>query len=183
MADTVASTLSVAAGEERGKSWISGGFGVIFKVFGTETGGRLAIVEHPIWPRVLVTPHVHEREDEYSFVLVGTIGARIGDRELEASAGSYVLKPRQVPHTFWNPTDQPARILEMISPAGFENFFAQLGQLVTTFDEQGDRIDPQERVAKVVELAGGFGLRYLPEWIPQLEAKYGLHARATQLRS
>ena len=156
------------------KSWISGGFGVIFKVFGTETGGRLAIVEHPIWPRVLVTPNVHENEDEYSFVLVGTIGARIGDRELQASAGSYVLKPRQVPHTFWNPTDQPARILEMISPAGFEDFFDQLGQLVATFDRQGGQIPPQERMAQVGELAARFGLRYLPEWIPELEAKYGL---------
>ena len=177
------STLVVAAGEERGHSWISGGFGVIFKVFGTETGGRLAIVEHPIWPRMMVMPHVHEREDEYSFVLVGTIGARIGDREIEASAGSYVLKPRQVPHAFWNPTDQPARILEMISPAGFENFFDELGQLVTSFDGQGDRIAPADRAARVGELAAGYGLRYLPEWIPELEAKYGLHTRATQLRS
>lgn len=82
---------------------------------------------------------------------------------------------------FWNPTDQPARVLEMISPAGFENFFDQLGQLVASFEQQGDRIAPQERMARIGNVAAGFGLRYLPEWIPELEAKYSLHAVGTRL--
>ena len=60
---------------------IGPGLGVVFKIEGHETGGAFSIVEHPIKPRALVIPHVHEREDEFSYVLEGEIGARIGDQE------------------------------------------------------------------------------------------------------
>ncbi len=70
--------------------------------------------------------HMHEREDEYSFVLVGRIGAQIGDEVVEAGPGELVLKPRGIPHTFWNAGDEEVRVLEIISPAGFEQYFADL---------------------------------------------------------
>jgi len=78
------------------------------------------VVEHPIDPHRLVPPHTHSDTDEYSYVLEGEIGARIGDRIVTARVGTYVLKPRKVMHTFWNATDRPARILEILSPAKFE---------------------------------------------------------------
>src|SRR5689334_11997330 len=77
-----------------------GGLGVTFKIWGKQTGGQLAIVEHPIAPRRLVPPHVHTLEDELSYVLEGRVGVRIGDGALEVETGSYVFKPRNVPHTF-----------------------------------------------------------------------------------
>ena len=89
-----------------------GGIGVHFKLSGRDTGGAFSIVEHPVEPRVLVPSHVHHLEDEFSFVLEGRIGARIGDDILDVPAGSYVIKPRDIPHTFWNPTDEPARLIE-----------------------------------------------------------------------
>lgn len=55
--------------------WL-GGLGVIFKIAAEETGGAFAVVEHPIEPGRLVPPHIHEREDELSYVLEGEIGAR-----------------------------------------------------------------------------------------------------------
>jgi quercetin dioxygenase-like cupin family protein len=165
----------VTQSDERGSSWLGGGFGVIFKIYGHETGGLLAVVEHPVSPRVLITPHVHEREDEYSYVLEGTIGARIGGRDLEAPAGSYILKPRGIPHAFWNPTDKPARILEMISPAGFEKYFEEIGELIRAFDDQSAQVLPEERVQRLTRLADRFGLRYLPEWVPEIERKHRVH--------
>ena len=54
-----------------------GGMGVEFKIRGEQTGGLLAVVEHPIEPGRLVPPHIHEREDDYSYVLEGEVGARI----------------------------------------------------------------------------------------------------------
>ena len=107
------------------------GLGVVFEIEGHETGGAFSVVEHPVEPRTLVVPHVHEREDEYSDVLEGEIGARIGEQELTVGPGAYVLKPRGIPHTFWNPTDRPARLLEIISPAGFEMFFREWAALLT----------------------------------------------------
>ena len=107
-----------------------GGLGVHFKARGEQTGGRFAIVEHPIEAGVLVDPHIHQHEDELSYVLEGTVWARVGEQEIEAVAGSYIWKPRNVLHTFWNPGPGPARILEVISPAGFEHLFEEVAALL-----------------------------------------------------
>ena len=108
--------LIVRPGE--GRSANLGGLGVDFKVWGHQTGGRFAIVEHPIQARCLIPPHTHKMEDELSYVLEGRVGVRVGDDEAEAGVGTYIYKPCGVPHTFWNPTDQPARLLEIICKAG-----------------------------------------------------------------
>jgi quercetin dioxygenase-like cupin family protein len=90
--------------------WL-GGMGVVYKVSGADTGGAFAVVEHPLDPGWLVLPHVHLHEDEYSYVLEGTIGARVGDHEVVAGPGSYVIKPRGLMHSFWNVGPAPARLL------------------------------------------------------------------------
>jgi quercetin dioxygenase-like cupin family protein len=87
-----------------GKAVSLGGFGAIFKISGDSSEGRFSIVEHPIDPGRMVHPHVHAHEDEFSYILEGEIGARIGDEVLQATTGSYVFKPRGLPHTFWNAT-------------------------------------------------------------------------------
>src|SRR5215208_4563849 len=98
-----------------------------FVLRGKDTGGRFALVEHTIGPRALAAPmHVHDREDEYSYVLAGRIGVQIGDDVLEAGPGELVLKPRGIAHAFWNPGEEDARVLEIISPAGFEQYFVDL---------------------------------------------------------
>jgi gentisate 1,2-dioxygenase len=57
------------------------------------------------------------------------MGALLGEDVLEAGRGDLVLKPRGEWHTFWNAGDEPCRILEIIAPAGFERFFAELSDL------------------------------------------------------
>jgi mannose-6-phosphate isomerase-like protein (cupin superfamily) len=118
---------AIPAGE--GKRLDFGGWGVIFKIDGSETGGRFSVIEHPIAPRSLVAAlHRHTNEDEYSYVLEGTIGVLLGDEVVEASAETWVFKPRGQWHTFWNPSDEPARVLEVISPAGFEQLFRDIAE-------------------------------------------------------
>jgi mannose-6-phosphate isomerase-like protein (cupin superfamily) len=86
-----------------------------------ETGGGFSLVEHPMPPRALAAPlHKHSREDEYSYVLEGKMGALLGDDVVYAEVGDFVFKPRDQWHTFWNAGDEPCRILEIISPGGFE---------------------------------------------------------------
>ena len=98
-----------------------------FMIDGVEAGERFSLVEHPMSPRALAAPlHRHTREDEYSFVLEGRMGALLGDDVVEAGPGDLVFKPRNQWHTFWNAGDEPCRILEIISPAGFERFFREL---------------------------------------------------------
>src|SRR5919199_1760691 len=105
-----------------------GSIGVRFMIDGSEAGERFSLVEHPMSPRALAAPlHLHTREDEYSYVLEGRMGALLGDEVLEAGPGDLVHKPRDQWHTFWNAGDEPCRILEIIAPAGFERFGLVMG--------------------------------------------------------
>ena len=107
-----------------------GGLGIVWKIEGVETGERFSVVHHPLAPRALAAPlHRHTREDEYSYVLEGTLGALLGDEVVTAGPGTWVFKPRNQWHTFWNAGDTPCEIIEIISPAGFENFFRELAEV------------------------------------------------------
>ena len=106
--------------------------GVRFMIDGDRTGGAFALVEHPLPPRALGSPiHTHANEDEYSYVLEGRVGLQLGDEVLIAGPGDLVFKPRGIKHAFWNAGDEPARLLEIISPAGFENYFRELAPLLS----------------------------------------------------
>ena len=110
--------------------------GIRFMIGGEQTDGHFALVEHPIGPRALAAPmHTHEHEDEYTYVLEGKVGVQIGEEVLVALAGDLVFKPRGVQHAFWNPADEPARALEIISPAGFERYFGELAPLFPPANE------------------------------------------------
>jgi mannose-6-phosphate isomerase-like protein (cupin superfamily) len=104
-----------------------GSVGVRFVARATQTGAAFSVVEHPIPPYSLVAPmHRHSHEDEYSYVIEGRLGAKLGEKVVYADAGELVSKPRGQWHTFWNPSHDPCRVLEIISPGGFERFFADL---------------------------------------------------------
>src|SRR5947209_1273676 len=90
---------------------MEGPLGAALLLEGGVSEGRFAMLEHPLAPRSLGAPvHTHTREDEYSLVLEGRIGLEIDGHAFEAGPGEIVVKPRGVPHAFWNPTDEPARI-------------------------------------------------------------------------
>jgi len=112
---------------ESGESFDFGGLGVDWKLDGRESDGRFSIVHHPIAPRALAAPlHYHHNEDEYSYVLEGTLGALLGEDVVTAVRGTWVKKPRGQWHTFWNAGDTPCHIIEVISPAGFEDYFREV---------------------------------------------------------
>src|SRR4051794_32338742 len=140
--------------------------GVRFMIPSTDTGERFSLVEHPMPPRALAAPlHRHNREDEYSFILEGRMGALLGDDVVEAGPGDLVHKPRGQWHTFWNAGDEPCRILEIISPAGFERFFAEL-------DAMGGALaaDPDG----VAALSQRYGLEMQPDTVPELIQRFGV---------
>jgi mannose-6-phosphate isomerase-like protein (cupin superfamily) len=100
---------------------------VRFLIRSSETAGAFSLIECPSPPRTLVSPvHRHTWEDEYSFVLAGRVAALLGDEVVYAESGDLIVKPRRQWHTIWNPGDEPCRILETISPGGFEHFFDEL---------------------------------------------------------
>lgn len=140
--------------------------GVRFLIDGESTGGRFSLVEHPLPPRRLGAPmHTHTNEDEYSFILQGRVGVQLGDEVVEAGVGDLVLKPRGVPHTFWNAGDDEARLLELISPAGFENYFRELAPLLAA----GDLSDP-----RIAAVRARYGLEVDPASVPVLAERHNL---------
>jgi quercetin dioxygenase-like cupin family protein len=151
----------------QGRAGELGSIGVVFKLWGHDTGGALSIVEHPFAVGALVPPHTHTREDEYSIVTEGEIGFRSGDREVVLGAGGYITKPRGELHAMWNAGTVPARMIEIISPAGFEGLFREVADLV----EAGP--PPLDQIAA---LAANYGLEFGDApWLPDIIARYGLN--------
>jgi len=154
-------------GPNDGAEGFLGSIGVRFMVDGPETGENFSLVEHPMSPRALAAPlHLHTREDEYSFVLEGRMGALLGDDVVEAGPGDLVFKPRNQWHTFWNAGDEPCRILEIIAPAGFERFFRELVEMGGAINVEpdaltalGERYGHYFQLDSVPELVERFGLR------------------------
>jgi quercetin dioxygenase-like cupin family protein len=153
--------VAPGAGETR---WIGPAFGVTGKLVGAEAGG-ISIVEHPFGPRAMVPPHRHTREDEISYVIEGELGFRSEDREVTLGAGGYIVKPRNELHAMWNPTDAPARMLEIITPAGFERYFVDLADLAAS-----GGLNPES----IARLGARYGLTFDGAWIPDLVARYGV---------
>ncbi|MEO7870621.1 MAG: cupin domain-containing protein [Candidatus Limnocylindria bacterium] len=150
----------------QGRAGRLGGIGVRFMVDGDDSGGRFAMVEHPMGPHALGGPlHRHSREDEYSFVLTGRIGALLGDEIIYSEPGDLIFKPRGQWHTFWNAGDTDASLLEIISPAGFERYFEELVELFAA-----GRAAPEV----LAEVRSRYGLETDPTSIPRLVAEHGL---------
>jgi len=154
-------------GPQDGKAGSLGSIGVRFMIDGHEThDGGFSLVEHPMPARHLAAPlHKHTREDEYSFVIEGRMGALLGDEVVYAEAGDLVFKPRDQWHTFWNAGDTPCRILEIISPAGFEKYFDELV-------DAGAQGPPDFEM--LAEVAARYGLEVDPGSVPGLCERFGL---------
>jgi quercetin dioxygenase-like cupin family protein len=159
-------TKAKVVGPKDGNAGFLGSIGVRFMIDGAETDQGFSLVEHPMSPRSLAAPlHRHNREDEYTFVLAGKVGALLGDEVLVAEPGDLVWKPRNQWHTFWNAGDEPARILEIIAPAGFERFFQELSDMGGALEA-----DPEE----LGELSARYGLEMQPDSVPGLLERFDL---------
>lgn len=162
-----------SVGRDEGKSVFLGTIGVRHIVDKVQAEGRFSVLEHPMSPRALASAlHRHRNEDEYSFIIDGHVGALLGDEVLYGGPGDFIFKPRGQWHTFWNAGDEPARILEIISPAGFEQFFDELAAFggvdkipTETLDDLCARYALEMDVDSVAELCHRFDVRFPGEVI------------------
>ena len=147
---------------------LGGGVEALFHLTGATSGGRVTVVEHPMAPGSLIEPHTHEREDEYSWILSGSIGMLLGQEEFAATQGAFIPKPRGVMHAAWNEGPEPASFLEVIAPSGFENFFLQVAEMFS---------GPAEPPAEALEqLAGAYELTFHMDLVSGLIDRHGLSA-------
>ena len=163
---STAGTRVKVVGPLDGKEGFLGSINVRFLIDGSQAGERFSLVDHAMSPRALAAPvHRHTREDEYSFVLEGRMGALLGDEVVEAAPGDLVFKPRNQWHTFWNAGDEPCRILEIISPAGFEGFFRELSDMGGVLEADPEQLE---------QLGERYGFEMQPETVPELLERFGL---------
>ena len=142
-----------------------GPIGTTVKIPSVETGGLLSVCEMPVAAGFMVPPHTHHDTDEWSYVLEGRVGARIGDDEFEAGPGSWILKPRGIMHTFWNRGPAPARIIELLTPGRFEEFFRRSSDLARR-DELTDDV--------LEALGAEYGTTVSMDWVEDLATRHGL---------
>jgi quercetin dioxygenase-like cupin family protein len=141
------------------------GFGAVYKLYSRDTGGEVAIVEHPFAVGTITPPHRHTREDEHSIVLEGQVGFRSDEDEVVLGPGGYITKPRGQTHAMWNAGQAPARIIEVITPGGFEGYFRELSELLMGGEASG----------AFARLAAKYGMTYEdPDWYGDVVARYRL---------
>jgi mannose-6-phosphate isomerase-like protein (cupin superfamily) len=143
--------------------WLAS-IGVRFIVSSEDSRRGFSLVEHPMRPKSLAAPlHRQSREDEYSSVLEGWVGAMLGQNVIFGGPGDLIFKPRDQWHTFWNAGGETARILEIICPSGFERYFREMVALPPD-------APPETRA----EVASRYGLEVDPASIPDLVEQHGL---------
>lgn len=142
---------------------LPGTFKVTIKVRSEDTNGVMSVVEETLPPKALVPLHVHEN-DVWVYVQSGEIGVLVGETIKTAHQGEWALKPRNVQHSMWNPTDVEAVLIEVLTPGGTEKWFEEITSL-----EKGDSKGFDAACEK-------HGIKFLPEspWTEELRQKFGL---------
>lgn len=138
---------------------LPGSFEVVVKVRGEQTGGAMAVIEEMLSPGSFISLHTHSN-DVWVHVLEGEIGAMVGGATEHAGAGSWILKPRNVEHAMWNRGRAPARIIEVLTPAGSEDWFEELAALQPD-DEAGWRASCERHGIRFIDSPQNAELREL----------------------
>jgi quercetin dioxygenase-like cupin family protein len=142
---------------------------IVHKITAEDSGGSLTIEEWGLPPGQMIPPHTHSREDECSFVLEGELTCYVGGEVVLAPTGSYVLKPRGVPHAFYNAGAETVRVMEVLAPGGsFEGYFDEYEEIASSEMDDGEH-----RRARA-ELGERYGITWHDERIPEVEAHFGI---------
>ena len=142
---------------------------IVHKVTARHSGGSLVVDEWGLSPGQMIPPHTHDREDECTFVLEGELSCYVGGEVVVAPAGSYVVKPRGVPHAFHNAGTETVRVMEILTPGGaFEGYFDEYEEIAS------GGMDDEERSVARAELGGRYGITWHDDLIPEVEARFGI---------
>ena len=105
------------------------GISMLIRVHGHDTNGTVAVVESHDVPGGGPPPHIHHREDETFQILEGEYEWTVGGKTFVAKKGATVFAPRGIPHTYRYVGQPPGKLMCVITPAGFEGFFDEIGAL------------------------------------------------------
>jgi quercetin dioxygenase-like cupin family protein len=126
---------------------------------GEDTGGAYALIEALVPPGGGPPPHVHRREDEAFYVLEGEPAFQADGRDITATAGAWVTLAKGSLHTFRNNGPATARMLIVVTPAGLERFFAEVGQEAA--DQPPAAVTPAD-IERLLAVAPKYGIEIRP---------------------
>jgi quercetin dioxygenase-like cupin family protein len=126
---------------------------MVIRIHGHDTGGVVSAVESHDVPGGGPPPHIHSREDETFQVLEGEYEFTVDGKSFVAIKGTTIFAPRGIPHTYRYLGQTPGRLMCVITPAGFEEFFEVVGALTP---------QQQQDIPRVITIAKEFGLEFLP---------------------
>jgi len=129
------------------------GIPMLIRIHGRDTNGTVAVVESHDVPGGGPPPHIHHREDETFQILEGEYEFSVGGRTILARPGTTLFAPRDVPHSYRCVSPNGGKLSVVVTPAGFEGFFEQVGAMTPA---------QQQDIAQIVALAGQYGLEFLP---------------------
>jgi quercetin dioxygenase-like cupin family protein len=130
------------------------GVPMFIRIRGHETNGTLAQVEaHDLPGAGGPPPHIHHREDETFHVLEGEYEFMVAGKTLRGGAGTTLFAPRGIPHTYRCVSPNGGKLSVLLTPSGFEGFFAEIGALSAA---------EQQDIPRVVQIAQRYGLEFLP---------------------
>ena len=149
----------VPSGE--GKSlWVVGEL-ITLKMVGEDTKGAFTLLEEITPPQGGPPPHLHRHEDETFYVIEGELEFMVGDRTIPATAGSVLYGPRNILHGFKNVGTAPSRMIVLITPAGFEGFFEEVGEPVSDPSSPPPPPGPED-IERVLAIGEKYGNEYPP---------------------
>ena len=128
-------------GPEGGELVLPGPIQVRMIEDGSDTAHRLAVAVLTVPPHTDGPPaHWHQQHDETFYVIAGTARFTVGDVQREAPAGTFVSVPIGAEHTFANPGDEPATILNTFTPDLYAGYFRDLGKLAASGEMTSEAI-------------------------------------------
>jgi quercetin dioxygenase-like cupin family protein len=145
---------------------------IVHKITADRSGGSLTVEEWGLPPGMMIPPHTHTREDECNFVLRGELTCEVGGETVVAPAGSYVLKPRDVPHALCNTGTEPVWVVEILTPGGFEAYFDEYEEIASKL--ASGEIDDAEHLKARAELGERYGVVWHDELIPETRERFGI---------
>jgi quercetin dioxygenase-like cupin family protein len=164
------------AAKENKKIFIAPGEGahlpvldIVHKITADRSGGSLTVEEWGLPPGMMIPPHTHTREDECNFVLEGELTCDVGG---ELVVAPYVLKPRGIPHALCNTSTEPVRVIEILTPGGFESYFDEYEEIASKL--ASGEIDEEEHRRARAELGERYGVTWHDERIPEARARFGI---------
>jgi quercetin dioxygenase-like cupin family protein len=129
------------------------GIPMVIRIYGRETGGAISVVESHDVPGGGPPPHIHQREDETFQILEGEYEWTVGEKKFIVQPGATLFAPRGIPHSYRYLGKMPGKLMCIITPSGFEEFFEEIGALTP---------EQQQEIPRVMEIAKKFGLEILP---------------------